>query len=183
MFNVSLGQPYSSPTSCPCPPACLAKVWASPSPPTTLAWVVRLRWEKPGKPHFPICRPESSTLCVTAKDPTGRTNYSAYAPRAAKSSCFTRQETDRAACNLCRLLLQRQRAVNTAQSCTHAQRGSKPPPSLAVPLTDAWTTSVLHFTKDIHPYVHSHMYVLFILQVPILWNGAFPSVAIPWTLI
>lgn len=43
MFSVSLGQVYSSPTSFLCPPACLEKVWASPSPPTgPCEWCGRL---------------------------------------------------------------------------------------------------------------------------------------------
>lgn len=174
-FGASIFQPHKLPLSS----SLLGKGVSFPQPSHWPVWVVWPRWEKPGKPHLPVRRPESSTLCVTAKDLASHRNYWAYALRAAKSSCFTRQETECAVCNSNRLLLQRKRAFNTAQSCTCARSRSKPSLSPAAPLLNVQTTSVLHFTKDMHPDVHSCMCSLYCKYL----YPAFPDFAIPWTLI
>lgn len=72
MFSVSVGRVYSSPTSCSCPPACLAKAGAFPSPPTTLheCWgCVKRITGSPFSPHAeqgaPGCASQWKTSVAT----------------------------------------------------------------------------------------------------------------------
>lgn len=160
MFTAFWGQPYSSPTSCQCPPACLAEVWVSPSPPTALCERCGCVERHPGNPisayadqRAPRCASQQKTPPATQI--TQRMHWGQPKAAVLPGKRPTMELATRASC------CYRERGPLTALSHAHVPRADPSPPPIH--LQCLWPTCGPHLCyiswgTSIH--MCNHIYVL-----------------------
>lgn len=178
VFTVSLGWVYSSPPSCSCPPACLAKAGAFPSPPTPLMSAVAVSRESL-EPPCPHVQSRELRAVPRSERPHWLQKLLSDDPRAAKSSSLTRQELESRDCSMYKLLLQMKRVFHTAEAPTQAQSRSR-----------TCSTSACRADHICAVFHKEHISIHMCIHMsPLHWkylypcSRLFPGFATPWMLI